>query len=152
MSGVFTTRSETASCSSQVVGVAAAEEEPLLTIAAASLWTERARLLGVMAHPVRLAILEILCEKPRCVKHINALVPLAQSHLSQHLGALRKANLVASLACGALRCYYVLQPTLVKRLVWLLRQQHPLQRRDCASMVSAPQSWQEGLTKEAKVV
>ncbi|MBN1588621.1 MAG: winged helix-turn-helix transcriptional regulator [Pirellulales bacterium] len=107
-----------------------------MTMLAASRWTDSARLLAVMAHPVRLAILEILCEKPRCVKHINALVPLAQSHLSQHLGALRKANLVASLACGPLRCYYVLQPTLVKRLIWLLCQEHPLQRRTCASMVS----------------
>lgn len=143
-------QSETLSCSSAVV-VETAEEEPLITMVAASRWTDRARLLGVMAHPVRLAILEILCEKPRCVKHINALVPLAQSHLSQHLGALRKVNLVASLACGALRCYYVLQPTLVKRLIWLLRQEHPLERRTCASMISAPRSQQDALTEEVKV-
>jgi ArsR family transcriptional regulator len=104
-----------------------------------TLWDDRARLLGVMAHPVRLAILEILCEQPRCVKHINALVPLAQSHLSQHLSALRKASLVASLTCGALRCYYVLRPTLVHELIWLLRQEHPLQKRDCNSIMRVRQ-------------
>ena len=103
------------------------------------LWRDRARLLGVLAHPVRLAILEILCEQPRCVKDINALVPLSQSHLSQHLSALRKADLVASLACGALRCYYVLRPTLVGELMRLLRQEHPAQQHDCRSIIRASQ-------------
>lgn len=105
-----------------------------------SFWTERARLLSVMAHPTRLAILEILCDQPRCVKHINALVPLAQSHLSQHLAALRKANLVASLACGALRCYYILRPSLVKDLIRTLSGEHPLQYRDCRSIVAAQEA------------
>ena len=83
------------------------------------------------------------------MKDINALVPLAQSHLSQHLSALRKANLVASLACGALRCYYVLRPTLVKELIWLLRQEHPLQKRDCGSIIRASQGGQRALAREA---
>lgn len=145
------TQTKTRFRSSEVVDVATTEEESLLTMVTASRWTDRARLLGIMAHPVRLAILEILCEKPRCVKHINALVPLVQSHLSQHLGALRKANLVASLACGALRCYYVLQPTLVKRLIWLLHQEHPLQRRTCSSMVSGHRSRHENLAEDGKI-
>jgi ArsR family transcriptional regulator len=100
-------------------------------------------LLGIIAHPVRLAILDILCEQPRCVKDINALVPLAQSHLSQHLSALRKADLVASLACGALRCYYVLRPTLVKGLIQLLRQEHPLRQRACRSITQAVRDGQK---------
>ncbi len=102
-----------------------------------------------MAHPVRLAILEALCDQPRCVKHINALVPLAQSRLSQHLSALRKANLVASLACGPLRCYYLLQPTLVKTLIWLLRQEHPVEKHDCVSIVRRRRGEQKGLAKGA---
>ena len=97
-------------------------------------WANEARLLAVLAHPMRLAILEILCRKPCCVKHINALLPLAQSHLSQHLRALREARLVASLACGPLRCYYVLQPTLAEGLIALFRQKHAIRRRDCASL------------------
>ena len=127
-----------------------AKKVPLPDGVRTSFWKDPARLLGIMAHPVRLAILEILCEKPRCVKHINALVPLAQSHLSQHLSALRKADLVASLACGALRCYYVLRPTLVKELIWLLRQEHPLQERDCRSIIQTPQSEPRGSAKEAR--
>ncbi|NLF08639.1 MAG: winged helix-turn-helix transcriptional regulator [Pirellulaceae bacterium] len=108
-----------------------------------------ARLLGVIAHPMRLAILEALCEQPRCVKHINALVPLPQSRLSQHLSALRKADLVASLACGSLRCYYLLQPTLVKNLIGLLRQEHPVEKHDCVSIVRKHRSEQRELAKGA---
>jgi DNA-binding transcriptional ArsR family regulator len=99
------------------------------------LWQDRAQLLRLLAHPVRLTILELLCERPRCVKEINALVPLTQAHLSQHMAALRKANLVASHACGTLRCYYILQPTLVRKLIPLPRQQHPVQERDCQSVM-----------------
>jgi ArsR family transcriptional regulator len=99
------------------------------------LWKDRAQLLRALAHPVRLTILELLCERPRCVKEINALVPLTQAHLSQHMATLRKVNLVASHACGTLRCYYILQPTLVTKLIPLLRQQHPVRERDCRSIM-----------------
>lgn len=127
-----------------------AKEEPAAGAAHEGLWEDRARLLGAMAHPMRLAILEILCEQPRCVKHINVLVPLAQPHLSQHLSALRKANLVASLACGAFRCYYVVRPTLVKGLIRILRQQHPVRERDCRSITQAARGGQRACAKEAQ--
>jgi ArsR family transcriptional regulator len=142
------TQLEPASCSSRTAVPMMATGEPRPGSMRTGLWKNRARLLGVMAHPVRLAILEILSEQPRCVKHINALVPLAQSHLSQHLAALRKANLVASLACGALRCYYVLRPTLVKELIRLLRQEHPPQEHDCDSILRAAQGGQRTETEE----
>jgi ArsR family transcriptional regulator len=101
------------------------------------IWKDRAALLSVMAHPVRLSILEALCERPRCVKDINAMVPLSQALLSQHMAALRKAELVASHACGTLRCYYILRPTLVKKLIPLLRREHPPQQRDCRGIIRA---------------
>jgi len=138
---------EPASYSSQAVVLTMAELP--LSSATRSPWSDGARLLSVMAHPMRLTILELLCEQPRCVKHINVLVPLAQPHLSQHLSALRKANLVASVACGALRCYYVLRPTLVKELIWLLHQEHPLQKRDCGSIIRNSEGGQAALAKGA---
>lgn len=100
-------------------------------------WKECAVLLGVMAHPVRLSILETLCDRPRCVKEINAIVPLGQAQLSQHMAALRKADLVAHHACGTLRCYYIMRPTLVKRLITLLGREHPVQERDGDSVIRA---------------
>lgn len=99
------------------------------------LWAERARLLRVLAHPVRLKILEALSESSRCVKNLNSLIPISQPHLSQHMAALRKANLVACHLSGALRCYYILRPTLIKKLIGLLRKEHPLRERDRASVL-----------------
>lgn len=107
------------------------------SVGSQDIWKDRAALLAVMAHPVRLSILEALCERPHCVKDINAIVPLAQAQLSQHMAALRKAELVASHACGALRCYYILRPTLVKKLISLLRREHPVQQRDCRGIIRA---------------
>ena len=97
-------------------------------------WKESARLLRVMAHPVRLRILEALSKKSLCVKDLNCLVPLDQAHLSQHMAALRKAELVASHVDGPLRCYYVLRPTLVGRIIETLRLDHPAQPRDRLSV------------------
>ncbi len=96
---------------------------------------ELARLLKVVAHPVRLQIIEELAQGSRCVKDLNALIPdLSQPHLSQHISALRKAGLVDCHSDGALRCYYVLRPTLVDRLVDLLYSDHPVQERDRATV------------------
>ena len=110
---------------------------------AESLWGERAGLLRAMAHPVRLMILETLCEQPHCVKHINSLISIPQPHLSQHMAALRKANLVACHACGPVRCYYILQPTLVRKMIELLRQEHAIKEQDCQSVVrEARRGWE----------
>ena len=98
-------------------------------------WQERASLLRVMAHPVRLAILDALCQRPHCVKHINSLISIPQPHLSQHMAALRREGLVACHPCGPVRCYYVLRPTLVRKMIRLLRQQHPRKERDCGAVV-----------------
>jgi len=113
------------------------EATPTPSVGLQDIWKDRAALLAVMAHPGRLSILEALCERPRCVKDINAVVPLAQAQLSQHMAALRKADLVASHACGTLRCYYILRPTLVKKLITLLRREHPVQQRDCRAIIRA---------------
>lgn len=100
-------------------------------------WVDRARLLRVMGHPVRLMILDALCERPQCVKDINTLVPVVQPHLSQHMAALREAGLVDCHVCGALRCYYVIRPALVKKLLRLLSEDHPVRRRSRDSVVRA---------------
>lgn len=92
---------------------------------------EMARLLKVVAHPVRLRILEELYHSSRCVKDLNSLMPdLSQPHLSQHISALRRVGLVDSHSDGALRCYYILRPSLVEGLVALIRAEHPVQERE----------------------
>jgi ArsR family transcriptional regulator len=102
-----------------------------------SAWDDQARLLRVMAHPVRLMILRALCERPQCVKDINSLISIVQPHLSQHMAALRKAGLVDCHVCGALRCYYIVRPVLVKNLLRLLSQEHPLRLRSRDAVMRA---------------
>jgi ArsR family transcriptional regulator len=106
-------------------------------------WDDRARLLRVMAHPVRLMILNALSEQPRCVKDINSLVPIVQPHLSQHIAALRKAGLVDCHVCGPLRCYYIVRPTLVKRMLRLLSEDHPTRLRSRDAVVRASRQAEE---------
>jgi len=93
-------------------------------------WKTQAELLRVIAHPVRLMILEALSDGPQCVKDLNELVNIIQPMLSQHIATLRRTELVESHSCGSLRCYYLLRPKLVKSLIRLLRQEHPPQVRD----------------------
>jgi ArsR family transcriptional regulator len=94
-----------------------------------------ARLLRAAAHPIRLMILEALADRAQCVKELNSLVPIIQPHLSQHMAVLRKAELVDCHAQGALRCYYLLRPALIKKTIRLLREEHPPRRRSRASIL-----------------
>lgn len=55
-----------------------------------------ADLLKAMSNENRLMILCSLLENELTVGELNALVPLSQSALSQHLAALRRAELVAT--------------------------------------------------------
>lgn len=96
---------------------------------------QRAQLLRVMGHPVRLLILEALAEHSQCVKDLNALVPVSQPHLSQHMTMLRKADLVDCHINGPLRCYYLLRPKLVRNLLRALSQDEPIRLRDRDSVL-----------------
>lgn len=107
------------------------------------LWQDRAKMLRAMSHPVRLLILDALCDGPRCVLDINTLVDISQPHLSQHIAALRKADLIACHINGPLRCYYVLRPTLIRKLIPLLRQEHPLRERKRETVVREAQQSRE---------
>lgn|GEM_PF-622035 len=102
-------------------------------------WEQRARLLRTMAHPVRLMILESLCEGPRCVTDINGLIDIPQPHLSQHIAALREARLIERYVNGSLRCYYILKPTLVKQLIRLISGEHSEQERERATVIREAQ-------------
>jgi ArsR family transcriptional regulator, virulence genes transcriptional regulator len=55
-----------------------------------------ANLLKAMANEHRLMILCTLIQGELCVSDLNAIVPLSQSALSQHLASLREAGLVST--------------------------------------------------------
>lgn len=57
---------------------------------------EAARLLRSLANSNRLMVLCALCGGEKSVGELNALVPLSQSALSQHLAVLREDSLVST--------------------------------------------------------
>jgi DNA-binding transcriptional ArsR family regulator len=57
-------------------------------------YRKQAEVLRVMAHPVRLRILDILQRDSECVCHLSAALDKTQPYVSQQLAVLRNAGLV----------------------------------------------------------
>ncbi len=88
-----------------------------------------AELIKAFAHPTRLLILRELLTGPKCVTDIEDLVPARQANISQHLAVLRFARLVDNAQEGALRCYYLARPRLVRQLLAVVDRDHPVIKR-----------------------
>ena len=74
----------------------------------APLYEVKANLFKGLAHPVRIRVLELLCEAPEVsVTDLLAATGLEASHLSQHLSVLRRYHLVKS-ERRALQMFYSL--------------------------------------------
>jgi ArsR family transcriptional regulator len=70
-----------------------------------------ARFAAAMGHPARIAIVRLLLhEGEHTCGQITEQIPLAQATVSQHLKALRDANILSVRECGPCRCYK-LEPT-----------------------------------------
>ena len=65
----------------------------------------QSNLLKAIAHPTRLAILDILREGEQCVCHMEATLNLRQAYISQQLMILKDAGLIESRRDG-LNLYY----------------------------------------------
>lgn len=69
---------------------------------------ELAELAKALAHPARIAILKTLAQRDTCIcGEIVDVMPLAQSTVSQHLQALKKAGLVNGEIDGTQSCYCI---------------------------------------------
>ncbi len=69
---------------------------------------EMAEFARAIAHPARLAILQILSERDTCIcGEIVEGLPLAQATVSQHLLALKKAGLIKGTVSGVKSCYCI---------------------------------------------
>lgn len=88
-----------------------------------------AELLKAFSHPTRLAILQELAAGPRCVTDMEEILPARQANISQHLAVLRYARLVDYAQDGALRCYYLCRPNLVRDMFSLLGRDEPVVTR-----------------------
>jgi ArsR family transcriptional regulator len=67
-------------------------------------------LFKILAHPVRLSILEILRDGEQCVCHMEAMLKRRQAYISQHLIVLREAGVVADRQDGWNVYYRVIKP------------------------------------------
>src|SRR5512143_1791308 len=69
-----------------------------------------AETLKAIAHPTRLAVLEILRDGEQCVCHMEAILGLRQASISQQLMILREAGLVEVRRDGLNMFYHVVNP------------------------------------------
>ncbi|MCB1173818.1 MAG: winged helix-turn-helix transcriptional regulator, partial [Leptospiraceae bacterium] len=69
---------------------------------------ELAEFAKAIAHPARIAILRILAEKQECIcGEVVAVLPLAQSTVSQHLKELKKNGFIQGEVEGLKSCYCI---------------------------------------------
>jgi ArsR family transcriptional regulator len=81
----------------------------------------KAELFKAMSHPARIRVLEVLAEGERSVGELVEIVGLEPSHLSQQLGVLRRAGLVATRKEGP-SVHYSLADRRISRLLELAKQ------------------------------
>ena len=92
------------------------------------LYQRQAKLLRALSHPVRLRLLDALCEDEQCVCHLTALVGKRQAYISQQLAALRRDGLVKMRKDG-LRVYYRLNDPRVPAILQSLETSQSGKRR-----------------------
>ena len=65
-----------------------------------------------LAHPVRLHLLHLLLQEEACVCHLTCVMRRPQPYISQQLGILRDAGLVADRREGQIVYYRVVNPAM----------------------------------------
>lgn len=91
---------------------------------------KRIELLKVLAHPVRIKILEELTEGVKCVSDFEEMLEISQPNVSQHLSLLRTHGVVDFYIDGRLKCYFLKEP-FIPDLIELLK-------KDYAEDIPAP--------------
>ncbi len=70
----------------------------------------RLEILKIVAHPVRIKILEELQKGVKCVSDIEEFLDIRQPNVSQHLTLLRRYGLIDYFIDGRLKCYFLKDP------------------------------------------
>lgn len=71
---------------------------------------KRVELLRVLAHPIRIKLLEELLKGVKCVSDIEEFLDISQPNVSQHLSLLRRYGVIDYYMDGRLRCYFLKDP------------------------------------------
>ena len=109
-----------------------------------------AELLKAFSHPTRLAILQELAAGPKCVTDMEEILPARQANISQHLAVLRYARLVDYAQDGALRCYYLCRPKLVRDMFSLLGRDEPVVARTSEQIKADKERLAKALEAESR--
>lgn len=97
-----------------------------ISVAERQLIAQKAEILKVISHPVRLCIVSGLLRQPCCtVNKIQGCLDLPQSTISQHLGRLKSAGIVAGDREGTEVRYSVVNDDVVKIIHCLLSEPNP---------------------------
>jgi DNA-binding transcriptional ArsR family regulator len=80
--------------------------------------------LRVIAHPVRLSILEELSQGVKCVSDFEDFLGISQPNVSQHLALLRNHGIIDYYMDGRLRCYFLVDP-LIPAILGVLKKEYP---------------------------
>jgi ArsR family transcriptional regulator len=85
---------------------------------------QKVELLKVLAHPVRIRILQELTKGVKCVSDFEDFLELRQPNISQHLSLLRQFGVVDYYVDGRLRCYFLVEPLVPDLLALLGKDYH----------------------------
>jgi len=84
---------------------------------------KRFDLLKVIAHPIRIKILEDLSTGVKCVSDFEETLDVSQPNVSQHLKLLRSNNIIDFFIDGRLKCYFLKEP-FIPDLLKLLKKEY----------------------------
>ncbi len=101
-------------------------------------YREQAQLFKVLAHPVRLQILDILRRGDECVCHMEAVLGRRQAYISQQLMSLRDAGLVDARKEGLNVFYRLTDRTILPLLDVILGPSEPESTRRNVSDCPCP--------------
>ena len=73
---------------------------------------QKIELLKVIAHPVRIKILEELAKGVKCVSDLTEFLEISQPNISQHLALLRNCRIIDYYVDGRLKYYFLVDPIL----------------------------------------
>jgi ArsR family transcriptional regulator len=84
---------------------------------------KKIELLKILAHPVRIKILDELTKGVKCVSDLDEFLAISQPNISQHLMLLRRYDVIDYYVDGRLRCYFLKDPIILD-LIELLRKDY----------------------------
>lgn len=80
-------------------------------------------LLKIIAHPIRIKILEELKKGVKCVSDFEEFLEISQPNVSQHLSLLRRFGVIDYYVDGRLKCYFLKDP-IVPDIIELLNKDY----------------------------